>query len=210
MARVGEGPAAVEAAGPCLRPLPRSSVGGGGPAGLLWVGRIPPTERPWGIRARAYAVACAFRWWPHGLGPGLPGDAAPVAAAGRPEPPPAAVWAEELADRTARRRIRRCRLWPSEAAPLLAWTAEVLRSGRLQPLPADLMPLLKPSRSPFRTPEAGLAWAVRHLGGSARIWREGEELWLLPEGLLPPGWDPDPEAVRPEAERLWADLFGGR
>jgi hypothetical protein len=37
-----------------------------------------------------------------------------------------------------------------------------------------------------------------------------EELWLLPEGLLPPGWDPDPEAVRPEAERLWADLFGGR
>jgi hypothetical protein len=184
MARVGEGPAAVEAAGPCLRPLPRSSVGGGGPAGLLWVGRIPPTERPWGIRARAYAVACAFRWWPHGLGPGLPGDAAPAAAAGRPEPPPAAVWAEELADRAARRRIRRCRLWPSEAAPLLAWTAEVLRSGRLKPLP--------------------------HLGGSARIWREGEELWLLPEGLLPPGWDLDPEAVRPEAERLWADLFGGR
>jgi hypothetical protein len=123
---------------------------------------------------------------------------------------PAAVWAEELADRAARRRIRRCRLWPSEAAPLLAWTAEVLRSGWLQPLPADLMPLLRPSRSPFRTPEAGLAWAARHLGGSARIWREGEELWLLPEGLLPPGWDPDPEAVRPEAERLWADLFGGR
>jgi hypothetical protein len=60
---------------------------------------------------------------------------------------PAAVWAEELADRAARRRIRRRRLWPSEAAPLLAWTAEVLRSGWLQPLPADLMPLLRPSRS---------------------------------------------------------------
>mgnify|MGYP000278611412 CR=1 FL=1 len=122
---------------------------------------------------------------------------------------PAAVWAEELADPPTRRRVSRCRVWPLEIAPLLEWGAEALRSGWSRSLPESLQPFLKASRSPFRAPEAGLAWVMGHLGGSARIWREGETLWLMPESLRPSGADLSPEAMRALADRLWADLFGG-